>query len=169
MSTIRITPRDMLSDTNTTEKRAPGSLISKPSDLSAEEKLMAFDLIQAWCKDHRGDSKPLDSGRTVAREPSLPKQTDDDTFIEIGIVLSDQESFFDQESISDQETVADKSAERAYLGLTINPGDRSITWSFKGEEGPIDPSLVHYVFYEDKAGAYRACIANYDDSEIRRV
>ncbi|RSL85470.1 hypothetical protein CEP51_003326 [Fusarium floridanum] len=85
---------------------------------------------------------------------------DDDIFIEVGTY---------SKVLSDEETVAEQSTGRAYLGLTINPSDRSITWSFKGEKGPIDPSLVHYDLYEDKASAYRACIANYDNSEIRRV
>ncbi|RTE76848.1 hypothetical protein BHE90_008680 [Fusarium euwallaceae] len=163
MSPVHITALDMMSDTDTTKERAPRSIISKPADLSAEEKYLGTDILQAWCKDHRGFSEPLvmtDSGRTVAREPTLPKQTDDDIFIEVGTY---------SKVLSGEETVAEQSAGRAYLGLTINPSDRSITWSFKGEKGPIDPSLVHYDLYEDKASAYRACIANYDNSEIRRV
>lgn len=90
----------------------------------------------------------------------LPKQTDDDIFIQVGTFNN---------VLSDQETVAGQDHGPAYLGLTINPDDRSITWLFKGEEGPINPSLVRYDLYEDKASAYAACISNYDANEIRRV
>lgn len=49
---------DMLSDT--IEERAPGALISKPSDLSFDEKwVVTMSVLQAWCKDHRGSSEPL--------------------------------------------------------------------------------------------------------------
>ncbi|RSL85467.1 hypothetical protein CEP51_003325 [Fusarium floridanum] len=59
MSPVHITALDMMSDTDTTKERAPRSTISKPADLSAEEKYLGTDILQAWCKDHRGFSEPL--------------------------------------------------------------------------------------------------------------
>ncbi|KAM6533177.1 hypothetical protein FALCPG4_006190 [Fusarium falciforme] len=56
---VPISLKDMILDPNSTEERAPGSLISKPSDLSSAEKATAYDLLQMWCSHHRGRPEPL--------------------------------------------------------------------------------------------------------------
>ncbi|KAI8723853.1 hypothetical protein NCS52_00242100 [Fusarium sp. LHS14.1] len=152
---VPISMRDMIFDPNTTEERAPGALISKPSDLSVDEKCVVTQgVLQAWCKDHRGGSEPLVMTANIRQISQFP---------------SDQETAADEETASDEETVIGQDNGPAYLGLSINPDDRSITWLFKGEEGPIDPSMIDYNLYEDKASAYAACISNYDANEIGRI
>ncbi|KAL2692098.1 hypothetical protein Neosp_002503 [[Neocosmospora] mangrovei] len=172
--------KHIFADPNTTEKRAPGALISKPSDLSAAEKGMAINLLDAWCRNHRGGSEPLlvtDSGKIIGRDPQLLEQTDDDIFIEVGTVdtglSGTRKRKRGQDDVS-QTSLSGLQGATAYLGLEL--GYRPLTWIGKykskeagQEEGPIDPSLINYSLYEDEASAFRACIANYDNSEIRRV
>lgn len=111
------------------------------------------------------------------------EQTDNDIFIEVGTVNTrlsgTRKRKRDQDEVS-QTSLSGLQGATAYLGLEI--GYRSITWIGKykskrknkgkengQEEGPIDPSMINYNLHEDEASAFRACIANYDNSEIRRV
>ncbi|KAJ4227210.1 hypothetical protein NW759_004580 [Fusarium solani] len=89
---VPISLADMILEPSSTEERAPGALISKPSDLSSAEKATAHDLLQKWCSHHRGRSEPLVMTFNMYRSfwhavfQEVAKQTPHDTQIEVGII-----------------------------------------------------------------------------------
>ncbi|RSM14565.1 hypothetical protein CEP52_001156 [Fusarium oligoseptatum] len=60
---------EILRDHDTTQNRQPGMLIARPSDLSAEEKATAMDILQKWCNHQAGGVQPLTlTERTISWE-----------------------------------------------------------------------------------------------------
>jgi hypothetical protein len=67
-------------------------------------------------------------------------------------------------------TSSDQEETPAYLGVTLNREDRTVSFYCKGKKrGKISVSMVDFTLFEDKASAYHACVAHYNKCEIRRV
>ncbi|KAI8680043.1 hypothetical protein NCS57_00284000 [Fusarium keratoplasticum] len=163
---VPITLKDMILEPNNTEERAPRGLISKPSDLSSAETSTAHDILVKWCSHHRGRSEPL--VMTVNMYRSFWEAV-----FRVGVISTPLFDIRMKNSGQDdliRSTNSDQDQTPAYLGITLNREDRTVSYYCKGNKrGKMSVSMIDFTRFEDKASAYNACVAHYDKSEIKRV
>lgn len=103
----------------------------------------------------------------------VEKQTPYDTQIEVGVISTPLFNIRMKNSGQDdliRATNSDQDQTPAYLGITLNREDRTVSYYCKGNKrGKMSVSMIDFTRFGDKASAYNACIAHYDKSEIRRV
>ncbi|KAJ4192705.1 hypothetical protein NW755_003852 [Fusarium falciforme] len=110
---------------------------------------------------------------TINAYPEVAKQTPHDTQIEVDVISTPLFNIRMKNSGQDdliRATNPDHEQTPAYLGITLNREDRTVSYYCKGNKrGKISVFMVDFTRFEDKASAYHACVAHYDRCEIRRV
>ncbi|RMJ09646.1 hypothetical protein CDV36_010738 [Fusarium kuroshium] len=141
---------EILRDHDTTQNRQP--LIARPSDLSAEEKAIAMDILQKWCNRQAGGVQPLtltDTSKYVGGDPIDPNTNRSLTRTHIQIGTVSTRVFNKRRSQRDE-------------------SERTISWEYRTTKSKyINPNYIDWsAFGGDRAMAHGACIANYDGHKL---